>query len=155
MECSPPGSSPGTNTGVGCNALLQVIFPTHRSNPYVMFPKLARLFFTTEPPGSPTTEALTIYHASPLNNFSYPHLILMVKLALCLFLLKQAIKHKNLNNLLIVTQLISGGPETQPQVVWLKGPYSQKLLPTMMNTHSVPRILSFPVRETVCAAITW
>ena len=35
---SPPGSSlhgdsPGKNTGVGCHALLQGIFPTQRSNP--------------------------------------------------------------------------------------------------------------------------
>ena len=34
MDCSPPGSSvhgdsPGKNTGVGCHALLQGIFPTH------------------------------------------------------------------------------------------------------------------------------
>ena len=38
MDCSPPGSSvhgdlPGKNTGVGCHALLQGIFPTQRSNP--------------------------------------------------------------------------------------------------------------------------
>ena len=38
MDCSPPGSSvhgdsPGNNTGVGCHALLQEIFPTQRSNP--------------------------------------------------------------------------------------------------------------------------
>ena len=38
MDCSPPGSSvhgdsPGKNTGVGCHALLQGIFPTHGSNP--------------------------------------------------------------------------------------------------------------------------
>ena len=37
MDCSPPGSSvhgdsPGENTGVGCHALLQGIFPTQRSN---------------------------------------------------------------------------------------------------------------------------
>ena len=36
--CSPPGSSvygdsPGKSTGVGCQALLQEIFPTQRSNP--------------------------------------------------------------------------------------------------------------------------
>ena len=36
-DCSPPGSSvhwdsPGKNTGVGCHALLQGIFPTQRSN---------------------------------------------------------------------------------------------------------------------------
>ena len=38
MDCSPPGSSVhgeslGKNTGVGCNALLQRIFPTQGSNP--------------------------------------------------------------------------------------------------------------------------
>ena len=37
-DCSPPGSSvhgdsPGKNTGVGCHALLQGIFPTQRLNP--------------------------------------------------------------------------------------------------------------------------
>ena len=37
MDCSPPGSSihgnsPGKNTGVGCHALLQGIFPTKESN---------------------------------------------------------------------------------------------------------------------------
>ena len=38
LNCSPPGScvhgdSPGKNTGVGCHALLQEIFPTRGSNP--------------------------------------------------------------------------------------------------------------------------
>ena len=38
MGCSPPGSSvhgdsPGKNTGVGCHALLQGIFPTQGSKP--------------------------------------------------------------------------------------------------------------------------
>ena len=38
IDCSLPGSSvhggsPGKNTGVGCNALLQEIFPTQGSNP--------------------------------------------------------------------------------------------------------------------------
>ena len=37
MDCSPPvfsvrGDSPGTNTGVGCHALFQGIFPTQESN---------------------------------------------------------------------------------------------------------------------------
>ena len=37
MDCSPPsssvhGDSPGKNTGVGCHALLQGIFPTQGSN---------------------------------------------------------------------------------------------------------------------------
>ena len=40
MDCSPPGSSvhgdsPDKNTGVGCHALLQGIFPTQGSNPYL------------------------------------------------------------------------------------------------------------------------
>ena len=38
MDCSPPdysvhGDSPGQNTGVGCHALLQRIFPTEGLNP--------------------------------------------------------------------------------------------------------------------------
>ena len=38
IDCSLPGSSvhgdsPGKNTGVGCHALLQAIFPTQGSNP--------------------------------------------------------------------------------------------------------------------------
>ena len=38
MDCIPPGSSvhgdtTGKNTGVGCHALLQGIFPTQGSNP--------------------------------------------------------------------------------------------------------------------------
>ena len=33
MDCSPPGDSPGKNTGVGCHALLQGFFPTQESNP--------------------------------------------------------------------------------------------------------------------------
>ena len=37
MDCSPPGSlvygeSPGKNTGLGCRALLQGMFPTQESN---------------------------------------------------------------------------------------------------------------------------
>ena len=48
MNCSPPGSSvhgdsPGKNTGVGCHALLQGIFPTQGSNPGL---PIAGRFFT-------------------------------------------------------------------------------------------------------------
>ena len=42
MDCSPPassvtGDSPGKNTGVGCHALLQDIFPTQGSNPCLLW----------------------------------------------------------------------------------------------------------------------
>ena len=48
MDCSPPGSfvclwsppgssSPGKNTGEGCHALLQGIFPTKGSNPHLLY----------------------------------------------------------------------------------------------------------------------
>ena len=61
MDHSPPGSSvhgasPGKNTGVGCHALLQGIFPTQGSIPPVapVAPALqADFFFTAEPLGSP------------------------------------------------------------------------------------------------------
>ena len=41
VDCSPPGSfvhgiSPGKNTGVGCHALLQGIFPTQGSNLHLL-----------------------------------------------------------------------------------------------------------------------
>ena len=41
MDCSPPGSSvhggsPGKNTGVGCCALLQGIFPMQGLNPHLL-----------------------------------------------------------------------------------------------------------------------
>ena len=41
MDCSPPDSSypwnsPGKNTGVGCRALLQELFPTQGSNPSLL-----------------------------------------------------------------------------------------------------------------------
>ena len=40
-------NSPGKNTGVGCHALLQGIFPTQRLNPCLMSPALTGEFFTT------------------------------------------------------------------------------------------------------------
>ena len=53
MDHSPLGSSvhgvlQAKNTGVGCHALLQGIFPTQGSNPYLFkFPALGGRFFTT------------------------------------------------------------------------------------------------------------
>ena len=53
MDCNPPGSSGhghflGKNTGVGCHALLQGIFPTHGSKPmFLMSLALAGGFLTT------------------------------------------------------------------------------------------------------------
>ena len=44
-----PRDFPGTNIGVGCHFPRQGIFPTQRSNRYLL---LCR-FFTTEPPGKP------------------------------------------------------------------------------------------------------
>ena len=55
MECSPPGSSvlqdsPGKNTGIGCHALLQGIFPTQGSNPGLPH---CMWILPTEPPWKP------------------------------------------------------------------------------------------------------
>ena len=75
MDRSPPGSSvhrdsPGKNTGVGCHALLQGIFPTQRSNPCPVSPALASGFFTT----SATWEA---HRGSQFGAISYiPHRVL-------------------------------------------------------------------------------
>ena len=56
MDCSPPGSSvhedsPGRNTGVGCHALLQGIFPTQRSNPGL--PHCRQILYQLSHKGSP------------------------------------------------------------------------------------------------------
>ena len=46
LHCS--WNSPGRNTGMGCRALLQEIFPTHGSAPlFLMSPALVGRFFTT------------------------------------------------------------------------------------------------------------
>ena len=56
MDCSPPGSSvhgdsPGKNTGVGCHALLQGIFPTQGLNPAL--PHYRQIFLPSVPAGEP------------------------------------------------------------------------------------------------------
>ena len=55
-DCSSPGfsvhrDSPGKNTGVGCHALLQGIFPNQGSNPG--HPHCRLDFLSSEPPGKP------------------------------------------------------------------------------------------------------
>ena len=56
MDCNSPGSSahehsPGKNTGVGCHALLQEIFPTQGSNPGL--PHCGHILYHLSQPGSP------------------------------------------------------------------------------------------------------
>ena len=47
---------PGKNTGMGCHAFLQGIFPTQGSNSlFLLSPVLAVRFFTTSTMGSPST----------------------------------------------------------------------------------------------------
>jgi len=56
MDCCPPGSSvlcPGKNTGVGCHALLQGIFPTQGSNPGV--PNRRKILYHLSQQGSDFT----------------------------------------------------------------------------------------------------
>ena len=57
MDCSSPGScvngdSPSKNTGVGCLALLQGIFPTQGSNP--VLPHCRRILYHSNHQGSPS-----------------------------------------------------------------------------------------------------
>ena len=58
MDCSSPGSSvhedsPGKNTGVGCHALLQGIFPMQGSNPDL--PHCRQILYLLSHQGSPIT----------------------------------------------------------------------------------------------------
>ena len=55
------GDSPGKNTGVGCHALFQVIFPTQGLNPGLLH---CRRFFTAEPPGKPIVFLLQLIDTS-------------------------------------------------------------------------------------------
>ena len=57
MDCSTPGSSvhadsPGKNTGVGCHALLQEIFPTHGSSPGLLYCR--QILYQLSHQGSPS-----------------------------------------------------------------------------------------------------
>ena len=61
MDCSPPGSSihgdsSGKNTGVGCHALLQGIFPTHGIKP--RSPSLQADSLPSEPQGKPSNDTV-------------------------------------------------------------------------------------------------
>ena len=77
MDCSPPGSSvhggsPGKNTGVGCYALFQGIFPTQGSNPGL--PHYRQIFYH-ELPGKPTFSTRCLYILAiikvPVQQFQY------------------------------------------------------------------------------------
>ena len=66
MDCSPPGSSvhgdsPGKNTGVGCHALLQGIFPTHGLN--LGLPHCRWILYYLSHQGSPS-ESKEVYTLS-------------------------------------------------------------------------------------------
>ena len=53
-----PWDSPGKNTGVGCRALHQGIFPTQGSNLGLMSPALASRFFTTRATWKPLPQSI-------------------------------------------------------------------------------------------------
>ena len=53
-----PWDSPGENTGVGCHALLQEIFPTQGSNPGL--PHCRQILYWLSHQGSPTLVALPV-----------------------------------------------------------------------------------------------
>ena len=71
MDCSPPGSSvhedsPGKNTGVGCHALLQGIFPTQGQNPGLLHCR--RILYCLSHQGNPASLVELAYfsHLSPI-----------------------------------------------------------------------------------------
>ena len=71
MDCSPPGSSvngdcPGKNTGVGCHALLQEIFPTQGSDSGL--PHCRRILYHLSHQGSPYDPAIAVLGIYPEKN---------------------------------------------------------------------------------------
>ena len=86
MDCSPPGSSvhgdpPGKNTGVGCHALLQGIFPTQGLNPG--FPYCKWILYCLSHQGSPTISIYSLHtHYHHINTFYYfTHLCCLLPLS--------------------------------------------------------------------------
>ena len=64
LGCSPPGfsvrgDSPSKNTGVGCHALLQAIFPTQGMNPGL--PHCRQILYCLSPQGRPGTLGWVAY----------------------------------------------------------------------------------------------
>ena len=90
MDCSPPGSSvhedsPGSNTGVGCHALLQGIFLKQGLHllclASLMSPALqVDFFFTTEPLGKPPEDIMLSEISQKDKYYIIPFLSKIVKL---------------------------------------------------------------------------
>ena len=62
LDCSPPGSSvhgdsPGKNTGAGCHALLQGIFPNQGLNPGL--PHCRKILYCLSHQGNPILNGIT------------------------------------------------------------------------------------------------
>ena len=63
MDCSLPGfsvhgDSPGKNTGVGCQAILEGIFPNQRSNPGLLHCR--RILYQLSHKGSPNSDCMIL-----------------------------------------------------------------------------------------------
>ena len=61
-----PWDSPGKNTGVGCGALLQRIFPIQGSNQHLLFPALAGRFFMTRATWEPLSCFISFQQEKPV-----------------------------------------------------------------------------------------
>ena len=91
MDCSLPdssvhGDSPGKNTGVGCHALLQGIFPTQGSNPGL--PRCRQILYSLSHQESPNiVQYLNIDSLKPDINSAC---ILLVKCRLCTSVMKNS-----------------------------------------------------------------
>ena len=90
VHCSLPGSSvhgdsPGKNTGVGCHALLQGIFPTQASNPGL--PHCRWILYHLSHQESPNQQQIT--EAFP--GIFFPSLLPILKISPCFLLHQQKI----------------------------------------------------------------
>ena len=75
MGCSPPGPSahgilPGQNTGVGCHALLQGIFPTQGWDPRLLSWQVDSLPLSHQ--GNPSVRSLALKVSSRLQGLLKP-----------------------------------------------------------------------------------
>ena len=90
MDCGPSGSSiprdsPGKNTGVGCRALLQWIFPTQGWNPDV--PHCRRILYSLSHLNSTVCKHNIVFHtpSTPWSLFPFTLLVLILATILLIY----------------------------------------------------------------------
>ena len=95
-DCSPPGSSvhgdsPGQNAGVGCQALLQGIFPTQGSNPGLAHCR--RILYRLSHQGSLPPVCVVTEQQRPAFYSNFPPATYFTRASVCVSILSLHLPH--------------------------------------------------------------